>query len=178
MRLSLLMLLFVSINFITNVHAQTQSRHSYIVLADSANNNEKMLEGIVTKNDLTDDTAFHWYADSRKIYDYPDSSAVAAFSNNKDKISFIIFFGTWCEDSQFIIPKFFKIQEASGFPEDKIVLFAVDRRKNTISNMAHIMHVTKTPTIIVMQNGKEKGRLEEYGKTGYWDKELAEIINN
>ncbi|HVZ96266.1 MAG TPA: thioredoxin family protein [Chitinophagaceae bacterium] len=178
MRLPALLLLLITATTITNVHAQTQPQHSYIVLADSSGNNEKMLEGIVTKHDLADDTAFHWYAESRKIYDYPDSSAVAAFSNHKDNISFIIFFGTWCEDSQFILPKFYKIQEGAGFPEDRITAIAVDRHRNTIGNIAQVMHVTKTPTIIVLENGKEKGRLEEYGKTGYWDKELAEIINN
>jgi hypothetical protein len=29
-----------------------------------------------------------------------------------------------------------------------------------------------------MKNGKEIGRLKEYGKTGYWDKELAKIIDD
>jgi hypothetical protein len=28
-----------------------------------------------------------------------------------------------------------------------------------------------------MKDGKELGRIVEYGKTGYWDKELAAIIN-
>jgi len=39
------------------------------------------------------------------------------------------------------------------------------------------MNIKATPTIIVMKDGKELGRLVEYGKTGYWDKELAKIIN-
>ena len=39
------------------------------------------------------------------------------------------------------------------------------------------MNITRTPTIVVMKDGKELGRLVEYGKTGHWDKELAEIIN-
>jgi hypothetical protein len=43
--------------------------------------------------------------------------------------------------------------------------------------MARAMHVRNTPTIIVLKNGKELGRLVEYGKTGRWDRELAAIIN-
>ncbi|MEO9022302.1 MAG: thioredoxin family protein [Ginsengibacter sp.] len=149
----------------------------YETLIDSAHDNAKMLRGIITKEDINHDTTFKWYAESLRIYPHPDSAAVAAFRANKDKIYFLIFGGTWCEDTHFILPKFFKIQEASGFPENRITLFAVDREKNTAGNIAKAMNVTHTPTIIVMKDGKEIGRLIEYGKTGYWDKELTDIIN-
>jgi len=153
------------------------AQKTYQILTDSTDNNSKMLRGIITKEDIDNDTAFKWYAESLRIYPKPDSSAVAAFRENKDKIYFIIFGGTWCEDTHFILPKFFKIQEASDFPENRILLFAVDRHKHAIGNIAQAMNITATPTIIVMKDGKEIGRLVEYGKTGYWDKELAAIIN-
>jgi len=153
------------------------AQKTYETLSDSADNNSKMLRGVITKEDINNDTAFKWYAESLRIYPRPDSSAVATFKENKDKIYFIIFGGTWCEDSHFIIPKFFKIQEVSDFPESRITLFAVDRYKHSIGNIAQAMNIKATPTIIVMKDGKELGRLIEYGKTGYWDKELAKIIN-
>lgn len=153
------------------------AQKTYQILSDSADNNSKMLCGIITKEDIDHDTAFKWYAESLRIYPHPDSSAVAAFRNNKEKIYFLVFGGTWCEDTHFIVPKFFKIQEASGFPEDRIIFFAVDRHKHSVGNIAQAMNITATPTIIVMKDGKEIGRSKEYGKTGYWDKELAVIIN-
>jgi len=153
------------------------AQKTYQILTDSTDNNSKMLRGIITKEDIDNDTAFKWYAESLRIYPKPDSSAVAAFRENKDKIYFIIFGGTWCEDTHFILPKFFKIQEVSDFPENRILLFAIDRHKHAIGNIAQAMNITATPTIIVMKDGKEIGRLVEYGKTGYWDKELAAIIN-
>ncbi len=153
------------------------AQKTYEILRDSSNNNAKMLRGEITKEDINNDTAFRWYAESLKIYTHPDSSAVAAFNANKDKIYFIVFGGTWCEDTHFIIPKFFKIQEASGFPESRILLYAVDRHKHAISNIVQAMNIKATPTIIVMKDGKEMGRIIEYGKTGYWDKELAKIID-
>ena len=39
------------------------------------------------------------------------------------------------------------------------------------------MAVINVPTFIVMKNGKEIGRVVEYGKTGQWDKEIGEVIN-
>jgi hypothetical protein len=38
------------------------------------------------------------------------------------------------------------------------------------------MNIKATPTIVVIRDGKETGRLVEYGKTGHWDSELAAII--
>ncbi len=157
--------------------AQTPLPGTYIVLADSSHDNAKMLKGIVGKNDLANDPAFAWYAESQRIYPHADTAAVAAFRNNRDKIYFIIFGGTWCEDTHFILPKFYKIQEAADFPENRITVFAVDRKLSSTGNIAKAMNITHTPTIVVMRDGKELGRLVEYGKTGHWDKELAEIIN-
>jgi thiol-disulfide isomerase/thioredoxin len=157
--------------------AKAQTQHQYVVLADSTKDNTKMLVGIIDKNDLIGDTSFSWYAESQRIYPNPDTAIVNAFRNNKDKIYFLVFGGTWCEDTHFILPKFYKVQEESGFPENRITVFAVDRKKNGTGNMAHAMNITRTPTIVVMKDGKELGRLVEYGKTGHWDTELAAIIN-
>ena len=38
--------------------------------------------------------------------------------------------------------------------------------------------MVNVPTIIVMKDGKEIGRVVEYGKNGMFDKELGEIINH
>lgn len=170
----------LAIVFIVNiaVKAQNDLPVTYTIMEDSVHDNAKMLRGIINKNDLTGDTSFlGWYKESQRIYLHPDTSAVAAFRNNKDSIFFLIFGGTWCMDTHFILPKFYKIQESAEFPESRVTVFAVDRHMNTTGNMAKALHITNTPTIVVMKNGKEMGRVVEYGKTGYWDKELAEIIN-
>ena len=158
--------------------AQSSSATSYVALVDSAHDNKKMLEGIITKNDLINDPAFNnWYAESQRIYPRPDADAVAAFSKNRDKIYFLIFGGTWCEDTHFILPKFYKTLEASGFPENRVTVFAVNHKMATTGNLAKALNITHTPTIVVMRDGKELGRVVEYGKSGHWEKELTEIIN-
>ena len=168
-----LLAFFVSFLLVFTVQAQT----TYEVLADSAHNNEKMLKGMITKEELSNEPLFTWYGESQRIYSNPDPALVNALEKNKDKIYFIVFGGTWCEDTHYVLPKFFKAQEVSGFPESRITLFAVDRHKKTTGTIAQAMGVTNVTTIIVMENGKEKGRVVEYGKTGKWDKELAEIID-
>lgn len=169
---------FIVLGFILFSSLEATAQKTYETLSDSANSNSRMLRGMITKEDINHDPSFSWYEESLRIYPRPDSSAVAAFRKNKDKIYFIVFGGTWCEDTHFILPKFFKIQEASGFPENRIALFAVDRLKHSTGAIAQALHVTNVPTIIVMEDGKELGRVVEYGKTGYWDKELAAVINS
>jgi thiol-disulfide isomerase/thioredoxin len=86
--------------------------------------------------------------------------------------------GTWCEDSHYIIPKFYTLTDAAGFSNDRITLIGVDRSKKTLSHLTEALNIKNVPTIMVMKNGKEIGRVVEYGKYGMFDKELAEIINS
>ena len=136
----------------------------------------KMLRGIVTKEQITQDTAFHWYTDNLTFYT-PDATTVEALKKNKDKISLVIFGGTWCHDTQNILPKYFSVLDAAGFPQDKVTLVIVDRAKTTIGNLQTPFHITNVPTLIIMKDGKEQGRIIEYGKTGLADKELGEMLN-
>ncbi|MEO6406348.1 MAG: thioredoxin family protein [Ferruginibacter sp.] len=142
---------------------------------DQKHEGGKILNGIVTKYALTNDTSFTWYASNQNAYK-PQAAFVNSFEAAKDKYQFVIFGGTWCEDTQFILPKFFKIQEQSGFPDKSISFFAVDRSKHTIGNIDAAFHITNVPTIIVMKDGVEVGRVVEYGKTGQWDKELTDLL--
>lgn len=143
---------------------------------DSLHGNTKMFKGIIQKSDLLNEPTFTWYAESQRVYSRPDTSAVNALKSHKN-LYFIIFGGTWCVDTHYVIPKFFKIQEAAFFPETHIAMFAVDHNKRTTGNIAEALGVDRVPTIIVMQDGKELGRTIEFGANGRWDRELAEIIN-
>jgi thiol-disulfide isomerase/thioredoxin len=88
----------------------------------------------------------------------------------------ILFTGTWCHDSQQILPKYFALLEAAEFPEHKMTIIACDRQKNAPANIQRPLNVVNVPTLLVMKDGKEVGRIVEYGASGLVDKELAEII--
>ena len=138
--------------------------------------NVTILNGVITKNDLAENPAFkNWYPANQVSYK-TDTAVINAMANAKDKVQYVIFGGTWCEDTQFILPKFFKLQEQSGIAENNISFYGVDRSKKTIGNIAAAFKITNVPTIIVMKDGKEVGRVVEYGKTGKWDVELATLL--
>ncbi len=155
--------------FAFTVHAQSQ----YEVLHEQPN--EKTLKGIISRQLLISDTSFHWYAENLKGYK-PNAAALEGLQKQKDSIQLLVFMGTWCEDSHFVIPKLFALTDAAGFPQDRITLIGVDRNKHTLSHLSEALHVDKVPTIMVMKNGKEIGRVVEYGKYGLYDMELGEIL--
>jgi thiol-disulfide isomerase/thioredoxin len=161
-----------TITFFTAAHSQAQ----YQIVKDENHPEQKYVVGIINKYLVQNDTAYSkWYNSSMSYYT-PDTSTLAAFAKAKTGIQFVIFGGTWCEDTQFILPKFFKLQEMSGVPDNSISFFGVNRAKKSLSSIADALGVINVPTIIVMKDGKEAGRVMEYGKTGKWDKELADII--
>ncbi len=137
--------------------------------------NEKTYKGIISREVLMADTAFKWMNYARNFAG--DKNGIAALKKNRDSIQLLVFMGTWCEDSQDIIPKLFSMTDAAGFPQDKITVIGVDRKKTTLSHLTEALGIINVPTIMVMKNGKEVGRVVEYGKYGMFDKELGEIVN-
>jgi thiol-disulfide isomerase/thioredoxin len=170
--MKLFLTLIVTIFFYTAVNSQAQ----YQIIKDEKHPEQVYLKGIINKYLIQNDTAYSkWYNTSMGFYT-PDTATLNIFSTVKTGIQFVIFGGTWCEDTQFILPKFFKLQEMSGVPDTNITLFGVNRAKKSLAAIADALGVVNVPTIIVMKDGKEAGRVVEYGKTGKWDKELADII--
>jgi thiol-disulfide isomerase/thioredoxin len=138
---------------------------------------KKMLRGRINSAILEKDTAFGWFAENMK-YAAVDTAAVTAFRTKADKFSLVVFGGTWCEDTQALLPQFYKLVRNSGFPETRITLYAVDRQKTTTNNTQNLYNVTHVPTFIVLNNGNvEVGRVVEYGKENNVPKELAGIVS-
>jgi len=163
--------LFISIALSCNfLLVQAQTPYTY-----TNEGQGPVLNGIVTKYILQNDSSFKWYATNQAGYT-PDAGALRAMEAAKNNVQFVIFGGTWCGDTRNILPKFFKLQEASGVADKHISFFAMDRSKKTIGNVGDAFKITNVPTIIVMRDGKEIGRVVEYGKSGSFDKDLAEIL--
>ncbi len=141
----------------------------------STDGQDKILKGIITRDLIAKDTSFKWYDQNLAGYN-PNEEATNALKSKSSQLQLIVFAGTWCSDTKHILPKFFALTDAAAFSQDHITLIGVDRNKKTISHLSEALGVVNVPTIIVMKEGKEIGRVVEYGKTGVWDKELGEII--
>lgn len=137
---------------------------------------DKILKGIISRETISADTSFSWFAQNQIGY-HPNAKTVQALKEKQSKIQVIAFGGTWCDDTRQIFPKFFSMLDASGFPESRLTLIGVDRNKKTISHLAEALNIQNVPTFIILHDGKEIGRVVEYGKLGQWDKELGDVIN-
>lgn len=137
---------------------------------------DKVLKGIISRDLVQKDSVFKWFAVNQQGYN-PNADAVNAIKPNASSLHFIVFGGTWCGDTKYILPKFYSLADAAAVPANHITLIGVDRNKKTLGYLAESLNVINVPTIIVLKDGKEIGRVVEYGKTGQWDKELGEVIS-
>lgn len=136
---------------------------------------QKVIKGFITQESLASDTSFKWFAANRQGYT-PYADALQTLKAQKDSVQFLVFAGTWCHDTQFILPKFYAFADAAGFKANGITTVGVDVGKKSQHNLTEVFQIYNVPTIIVMKNGKEMGRVVEYGKYGMFDKEIGEIL--
>ena len=152
---------------------QANAQNQYEV---SNEGDTKILKGIISKDLISKDSSFKWYQQNLLGFT-PNAKAVAALKSKGSELEFIVFGGTWCVDTKFLLPKYYNWLEVSNFPQEKVTLIGVDRNKKTLGHLAEALGIINVPTFIVMKNGKEIGRVVEYGKYGQPDKELGEIIS-
>lgn len=172
---AMLKFVFISYFFLQmNLFANAQT--AYEKMPDPEHPGGLVYKGYINKYTLINENTFAWYAQSQNAYQ-PDNSLIEAFAKGKDKgYQFVLFGGTWCDDTQYILPRFFKLLERTGYPDASVSFFGVDRSKQTLGNIANAFQVSRVPVIIVMKEGKEIGRVVEYGTTGKWDLELAALL--
>ena len=152
----------------------TTSFHPYQVSYDTKG--RKVLRGLITRADIENDTAFGWFQKNYKL-GKPDANTVTAFKQHADNFKLLVFAGTWCPDTQNLLPEFYRLTDAAGFADSSITLIGVDNEKTTYAHLNTTFHLVDVPTFIVMKNGKEVGRVVEYGESGEAMKELGKIVS-
>lgn len=76
-------------------------------------------------------------------------------------VSVLMFFGTWCHDSEREVPRLLKLLETAGLSENNLSLIALDYRKREPKGRAAKFNVRYTPTAVFMREGVEVGRIIE-----------------
>lgn len=136
----------------------------------------KMLLGRQTRDQLSKEPFSEWYNDEYKEYEY-DAQVINELKSNKiNSYDITVFFGTWCGDSHRELPRLLKILDAVKYPEQKLNLVAVNRKKESPDGEDAPHNIQRVPTIILKKYGKEVGRIIEVPRSGFIEKDLLEII--
>ncbi|MDR3025294.1 thioredoxin family protein [Chryseobacterium sp.] len=136
----------------------------------------KMLLGNQLKEQFLKAPYADWYVKEHDEYAL-DQKAVSELKKEKiGTYDMIVFMGTWCEDSHRDFPRLMKILEAVNYPENKLTIIAVNRKKESPTGDESLYNLQKVPTIILKRYGKEIGRIVEMPTTGYIERDLVEIL--
>ncbi|TZF98512.1 thioredoxin family protein (plasmid) [Chryseobacterium panacisoli] len=136
----------------------------------------KMLLGNQLKEQFLKAPYADWYVKEHDEYAL-DQKAVSELKKEKiGTYDIIVFMGTWCEDSHRDFPRLMKILEAVNYPENKLNIIAVNRKKESPTGDESLYNIQKVPTIILKRYGKEIGRIVEMPTTGYIERDLVEIL--
>src|ERR1700745_1282574 len=120
-------LIWLPVIFISLISCKTQNAvskdsvpfHAYQISYDAKD--RKVLRGLISRADIENDTAFSWF---KKNYNLgrPDASAVAAFKQHAGNFHVLIFCGTWCPDTQNLLPQFYRLTDAAGYADSSVTL--------------------------------------------------------
>lgn len=140
------------------IHAQAQYQSDFKIVKGN-NDTEIVYKGTLTFDDIKSVKDFNL---ENAANDYKaNETAINQLSEPLKQYDLVVFLGTWCEDSHRTIPQLYKVLQLTKYPLSKLTLFGVDREKKTIHEEQEKHDVKLVPTIIVMQDGKEIGRITE-----------------
>ncbi|MDQ0781714.1 thioredoxin family protein [Chryseobacterium sp. W4I1] len=139
-------------------------------------NDGKMLLGNQFKEQFLKAPYADWYVKEHDEYAI-DQKAITELRKAKfTSYSLVVFMGTWCEDSHRDFPRLMKILEELKYPDNKVTIIAVNRKKESPTGDEVRYNIQKVPTIIVEKYGKEIGRIIEMPTSGYIERDLVEIV--
>ncbi len=125
---------------------------------------ELIYKGHFLFEDLLTEPLFPWMKAGIEEY-APDSNALKFLKKNLPGYELVIFLGTWCSDSHTMIPSLYKTLQESAMPA-KYAIYGVDMAKEE-KYVAHKLYkVEYVPTVILIRNNMEIGRIVETTRDG------------
>jgi len=130
-------------------------------------NDQQHLSGKFTVDKLQSEPYANWYEKNHGEY-IPDQNFIDSLNRSLSKYTLKVFMGTWCGDSKREVPRLYKVLEESNFPLNRLTAVALELRqpyyKRSPSGEEEGYSIHRVPTIIVLEEGKEVGRIVERPK--------------
>jgi thiol-disulfide isomerase/thioredoxin len=153
-------ILFILIVFPLILTARGDSLNQVIEIRETG---EHMLIGYVNTNGFEKLEDFHsQYVEEIHTYE-ADMSEVMPYQEEILESKITIILATWCPDTRKQLPRFMKIMDEMGYPQEDITMIAVDRELQAKGiEVKEKYDLKRVPTIIFRtREGKEYGRIVE-----------------
>lgn len=137
---------------------------------------EMLLVGPCALHQVDSLGTYAWLEEGVKKYKL-DSNAVKALKNKMTGYKLVAFGGTWCEDTQLLMPNFYKIVKALALPSNQVDVHWVDRAKRGLYFETEFYDIQFVPTFIIMKGPREVGRIVESVSKESLEQELLYLIN-
>lgn len=139
---------------------------------DEGGKEEKILVGPLQLTDLLDLPG--WFAADYINYT-PDPKYTKPLAEYLKGVDFVCFVGTWCDDSPREIGRFIKIMQGLAISSERIRFIGLDRKKQSPEREEAKFEIQKVPTIVLMKNGMEAGRIVE-APIGLLEKDMLALF--
>jgi thiol-disulfide isomerase/thioredoxin len=169
-----ILLSIVAFFITTNVMAQNEN---FKTLIDPKDKTSEMLVGYITAADIKNNASCDWFEKGVAAYT-PDSNVVKILKKVVGPYKFVILAGTWCGDTQFLLPQFFKTANVANIKTAQIEMYGVDRSKKALNAEHLIYDISKVPTIIIYNGPHEIGRIVESTKKENIELDILFYIQN
>lgn len=140
---------------------------STVILAQEKNKiivdeelNERVLIGPCDRDGLESEIFKEYYKNEYGDYK-PDEAIVKKIKGLKKGVEIVIVMGSWCQDSEEQVPRFYKIIDQATIRDSKINLIAVNRAKTAGETDISALDIERVPTFIFYKKGREIGRIVE-----------------
>lgn len=164
--------LLIILMLISTMHAGAQQLNKKI--KDKAWKKDIMLNECTREGILS-------LAEVKAVYDreYPkyelDSALILKIEPLLKGKKITVVMGTWCGDSRYQLPHFFKIMDALNVSEKDFRLICVDGYKKAENGLIDGLDIQRVPTFIIYDEGQEIGRIIESPKETI-EKDLLAIL--
>jgi tetratricopeptide (TPR) repeat protein len=130
----------------------------------SAGGDRPTLVGPIDRSDLKTAPYSEWFESQYSQYQ-PSEASLLSLRGRLAGISIEAYFGTWCGDSRRQIPRLLRLLDLAGFDEQRLTLIGLSDRekefKQAPGNPEAKRGVHRTPTIVLVREGIEVGRIVE-----------------
>lgn len=141
------------------LHITCMAQFGYITTKDEKKGGT-ILVGEINEKIIDSIGEYTWFKEGKKTYKI-DSNKLAVLQKIISPYRFVVFAGTWCEDTQLLLPQLYNVFNQLHINADKIKLYGVDRKKKALNKDSEIYKIDFVPTIIIYNENREVARIVE-----------------